>query len=142
MKKLIAAMVLASLAIGVPTASATTKVTLTPQFKVSHTRPVITIKLANLPKDHGIYVQQCMAPDKGQPPTQCNPAETAKMWISNVKGDQAQGAHTGNGKISLHVDAYFKKGDCIHTTCVLFFTNDHNASSDRSEDQAIPFKFS
>ena len=142
MKKLIAAMVLASLAIGIPTASATTKVTLTPQFKVSHTRSVITIKLANLPKDHGIYVQQCMAPDKGKAPTRCNPSETAKLWISGVKGDQAQGAIAGNSKITMHVDAYFKKGDCIHTTCVLFFTNDHNASSDRSEDQAVPFKFS
>jgi hypothetical protein len=142
MKKIIAAMAIASLAIGVPSAQAATKVTLTPQFKVSHTRPVIVMKFSGLPKDHGIYVQQCMAPKPNQAPTNCNPAESAKMWISNVKADQAQGAHTGNGKVSIHVDAYFKKGDCIHTTCVLFFTNDHTASADRSEDQAIPFKFS
>lgn len=142
MKKVLVALAVASLAISTTPAQAATKVTLTPQFKVSHTRPVITIKLSGLPKDHGIYIQQCMAPKVGQAPTSCNPAETAKLWISNVKADQAQGAHTGNGKISMHLDAYFKKGDCIHTTCVLFFTNDHNASGDRSEDQAIPFKFS
>ena len=142
MKKIASILLISFLTVGAFPASAATKVTLTPQNKVSHTRPVITIKLAGLPKDHGIYVQQCMMPKLNSAPTKCNPAESAKLWISNAKADQAQGAHTGNGKISFHVDAYFKGGDCIHTTCVLFFTNDHNASADRSEDQAVPFKFS
>lgn len=142
MKKLTVFISLALLISGVPSASAATKISISPQYKVSHTRPVITIRLAGLPKDHGIYIQQCMAPKPNQAPTKCNPSETSKLWISNVKADQAQGAHTGNGKISMHVDAYFKGGDCIHTTCVLALTNDHNASSDRSEDQTIPFKFS
>ena len=126
-----------------PSASAATKITITPQYKVSHKNSVLTITFNNLPKDHGIYLQQCMAPKKiGSGPTTCNPSETSKLWISNVAADIQQGATSGAGKVNMHVDAYFKKGDCIHTTCVIFATNDHAASSDRSEDQAIPFKFS
>jgi len=52
------------------------------------------------------------------------------------------GAKSGKGKLTLKVDKYFDKGDCIHTKCILFVSNDHNASADRSEDQAITFKFS
>ena len=84
-----------------------------------------------------------MAPHKiGSGPTSCNPNEQSKLWISNLKADIAQGAISGKGKVTMHVDAYFKGGDCIHTTCVIFATSDHNAPTDRSEDQAIPFKFS
>jgi len=141
MKKII----IAAMALGLvfsPSANAATKVTLNPQFKVSHKSSYITLKFANLPKDHGIYVQQCMKPKLNQAPSNCNPAETSKLWVSSVPADIQQGAKDGTKAVKLHVDAYFKKGDCIHTTCVLAFTNDHMASSDRSEDQVIPFKFS
>lgn len=123
-------------------ANAATKVTLSPQYKVSHKSSYITLTFKNLPANHGIYVQQCMAPKIGQAPTNCNPAESSKLWVSTVPADIQQGAKDGSKKVKMHVDAYFKKGDCIHTTCVLAFTNDHMASSDRSEDQVIPFKFS
>ena len=81
-------------------------------------------------------------PGKSGIPTSCNPAETAKLWISNVPADIQQGATSGKGKVTMKIDPYFKKGDCIHTTCVIFATNDHQASQDRSEDQAIKFRFS
>jgi hypothetical protein len=125
-----------------PTANAATKITLTPQYKVSHKSSYITLNFKGLPADHGIYVQQCMAPKIGKAPDRCNPAETSKLWVSTVAADIQQGAQDGNKPVKMHVDAYFKKGDCIHTTCVLAFTNDHMASNDRSEDQTIPFKFS
>jgi hypothetical protein len=83
-----------------------------------------------------------MKPGKSGIPTSCNPAETAKLWISNVPADIQQGATSGKGKVTMKIDPYFKKGDCIHTTCVIFATNDHQASQDRSEDQAIKFRFS
>lgn len=137
--------VIAALAMGLvfsPSAEAATKVILLPQYKVSHTNSVITLSFKNLPKDHGIYVQQCMKPKLNQAPSSCNPAEASKLWVSTLAADIAQGAKDGSKKVQIHVDAYFKKGDCIHTTCVLAFTNDHMASQDRSEDQVIPFKFS
>ena len=125
-----------------PSATAATKITLSPQYKVSHKSSYLTLTFKGLPADHGIYVQQCMKPKLNQAPSACNPAETSKLWVSTVAADIQQGAKDGSKPVKMHVDAYFKKGDCIHTTCVLAFTNDHMASSDRSEDQTIPFKFS
>lgn len=142
MKKKIALAVALITVLGTVPAMAQTQVKVTPQNKVSKKNPVVTITLKNLPADHGIYVSQCMSPKvKGEAPTACNPSDLSKAWISNVPADIAQGAKPGTKKVTLKLDKYFKDGDCVHTKCVLFFTNDHNASSDRSEDQAIPFKF-
>jgi hypothetical protein len=142
MKKSIAVAIVTVLVAGIAPAQAATQITVSPQNKVSKKNPVVTLTLKNLPVDHGIYVSQCMAPKvKGEAPTACNPSPKSKAWISTVEADIAQGAKPGNKKVVLKLDKYFDKGDCVHTKCVLFFTNDHNASSDRSEDQAIPFKF-
>jgi hypothetical protein len=75
-------------------------------------------------------------------PPACNPAATSKLWISDVPADIKMGAKSSKSKLTLKVDKYFENGDCIHTKCVFFVTNDHNAADDRSEDQAIQFKFS
>jgi hypothetical protein len=141
MKKTIGALSAIFLMLGMSGASAVTKVTVTPQYKVSHKLSQVTLTFSGLPNGHGIYVMQCMAPKRNQMPTKCDPSETSKVWISSVAGDQQIGAQSGKSKVTMKVDAYFKGGDCIHTTCVLFVTNDHNAQSDRSEDQIIPFKF-
>ncbi|MFM2364597.1 MAG: hypothetical protein RLY79_266 [Actinomycetota bacterium] len=131
------------LMVGSQSAQAATKVTVTNLKKISTKDGLVTIKVSNLPKTNGIYISQCMAIKKGETaPTACNPAEGSKLWISNVPADIEMGAKPGKGILKLKVDKYFENGDCIHTKCVLFVTNDHNASSDRSEDQAIQFKFS
>lgn len=123
-------------------AQAATKVTVTNLKKISTKDGIVTIKVSNLPKTNGIYISQCMAIKKGETaPTACNPAEGSKLWISNVPADIEMGAKPGKGILKLKVDKYFENGDCIHTKCVLFVTNDHNASDNRSEDQAIQFKF-
>jgi hypothetical protein len=142
LKKLVAILTLAIMALGTTGAHAATKVTLTPQNKVSKKNPVITVKLTGLPTTHGLYLSQCMAPKvKGEAPTACNPAQASKLWVSAVDADQKMGALAPTGKVTIKVDKYFKGGDCVHTKCVIYVTNDHNASSDRSEDQFIPFKF-
>jgi len=141
MKKF-AILTIAAVALSMSSASAATKVTVSPQFKVSHTKSEVVLRFKGLPTAHGIYVTQCMAPKKGKAPTSCDPSETSKVWISNLAADQKTGATSGAGKVTMKVDAYFKGGDCIHTTCVLYITSDHNAPTDRSEDQAIPFSFS
>lgn len=142
MKRSIAIIATLFVATSILPASAATKITLSPQFKVSHKSPTLTLTFSGLPATHGIYVQQCMAPGKSGIPTRCNPSESAKLWVSNVPADIQQGATDGSKKVVMKIDPYFKKGDCIHTTCVIFATNDHHASSDRSEDQAIKFRFS
>jgi hypothetical protein len=131
------------LILGSQSAQAATKVTVVNSKKISTKNGLVTLKISNLPTTNGIYISQCMAIKEGETtPPACNPAAKSKLWISNVPADIKMGAKPGNGKLTLKVDKYFEKGDCIHTKCILYVTNDHNASADRSEDQAIPFKFS
>lgn len=142
MKKVIAVLSVALMAISATGASAVTKVTISPQNKVSKKNPVITIKMTGLPTTNGLYVSQCMAPKvKGEAPSACNPSKASKLWVSALEADQQMGAKAPTGKLTIKVDKYFKDGDCVHTKCVIYVTNDHNASEDRSEDQLIPFKF-
>ena len=142
LKKLVAVLSIAFLAISTTGASAVTKVTITPQNKVSKKNPVITIKMSGLPAANGLYLSQCMAPKvKGESPTACNPSKASKLWVSALEADQQMGAKAPTSKLTMKLDKYFKDGDCVHTKCVIYVTNDHNASSDRSEDQYIQFKF-
>jgi hypothetical protein len=142
MKKAIAVLSIAFLAISSVGAQASTKVTISPQNKVSKKNPVITVKVSGLPASNGIYLSQCMAPKvKGDAPTACNPSKASKLWISSVAADQQMGAKSPKTKLTMKLDKYFKDGDCVHTKCVIYVTADHNASDDRSEDQFIPFKF-
>ncbi|CAN2205503.1 hypothetical protein MCEMRE212_00859 [Candidatus Nanopelagicaceae bacterium] len=142
LKKLVAVLSIAFLAISTTGASAVTKVTITPQNKVSKKNPVITIKMSGLPAANGLYISQCMAPKvKGEAPAACNPSKASKLWVSALEADQQMGAKAPTGKLTIKVDKYFKDGDCVHTKCVIYVTNDHNASAERSEDQLIPFKF-
>lgn len=142
MKKVVAVLSIALLAFSTTGAQAVSKVTISPQNKVSKKNPVITIKVNGLPTKNGIYISQCMSPKvTGEAPTACNPSQASKLWVSAVGADQKMGAKAPTGRLTIKVDKYFKDGDCVHTKCVIFVTNDHNASSDRSEDQLIPFKF-
>jgi hypothetical protein len=119
-----------------------TEVKISPQYKVSKKNPIIKIKASELPQNNGIYISQCMAPKvSGTAPTACNPSKASKLWVSDRAEDQQMGAKSSTGKLSIKVDKYFKDGDCVHTTCVIYITNDHNASGDRSSDKAIKFKF-
>ena len=102
MKKFVAVLTIGLMALSTSGASAATKVTLTPQNKVSKKNPVITVKLTGLPATHGLYLSQCMAPKvKGEAPTACNPAQASKLWVSAVEADQKMGALAPTGKITL-----------------------------------------
>ena len=142
MKKFITLVAAAALVITAQPAEAVTKVRVLNANKVSTKNGLVSIGVSGLPKDHGIYISQCMGiPEGKSEPTACNPAAASKLWVSNVPADIKMGATSGKGKVTLKVDKYFKDGDCIHTKCIIFVTNDHNAAADKSENQAIPFKF-
>jgi hypothetical protein len=142
MKKFLVALFAISLVASATPADAATKVRVLNANKVSTKNGLVTIGLSGLPKDHGIYISQCMGIPEGKTePTACNPAATAKLWVSNVPADIKMGATPGATKVTIKVDKYFKNGDCIHTKCIIFISNDHNASADKSENQAIPFKY-
>lgn len=124
-------------------ADAASKVTIVNSKKISTKNGLVTIKVSALPKNNGIYISQCMAIKEGEiKPPACNPAASSKLWISDVPADIKMGAKSSKSKLTLKVDKYFENGDCIHTKCIFYVTNDHNAADDRSEDQAIKFKFS
>jgi len=139
-KKLVLASALL-LVLSIQPAQAATKVTALNPSKVSTKTGLVTLTVAALPTTNGIYISQCMGIDKAtNEPSVCNPAKASKLWVSNLPADQKMGAISGNGKLTLKVDKYFKGGDCIHTKCIIYVTNDHN-STDKTAIQAIPFKF-
>jgi hypothetical protein len=142
MKKSLALVFTAALVLSAQPADAATKVRVLNANKVSTKNGLVTIGLSGLPKEHGIYISQCMGIEEGKTePSACNPAPASKVWVSNLPADIKMGAKPGTGKVTIKVDKYFKNGDCIHTKCIIFVTSDHNASDDKSENQAIPFKF-
>ena len=141
MKKLAAIVSVLFLILSVQPANAAAKVKVTNSSKISTKTGLVSISVSGLPKEHGIYISQCMGIEKGKTePSACNPSKASKLWVSNVPADLKMGATPGTGKLSIKVDKYFKDGDCIHTKCIIYVTNDHNAT-DKSFSQAIPFKF-
>ena len=141
MKKLAAIFSIIFLLLSSQPANAAVKVSVANSSKISTKTGLVSIKVSGLPMDHGIYISQCMGIDKGATePAACNPSKASKLWVSNVPADIKMGATPGTGKLSIKVDKYFKDGDCIHTKCIIYVTNDHNAS-DKTFSQAIPFKF-
>ncbi len=141
MKKIVGLISVVLLTLSVQPARAAPKVTVLNPSKVSTKTGLVTITVSGLPTTNGIYISQCMGIDKAtNEPSACNPAKASKLWVSNLPADQQMGAKPGKGKLTLKVDKYFKDGDCIHTKCIIYVTNDHN-STDKTFTQAIPFKF-
>jgi hypothetical protein len=141
MKKVVALVSVVFVVLSVQPAQAAAKVKVLNASKVSTKTGLVTITVSGLPKEHGIYVSQCMGIEKETTaPSACNPAKASKLWVSNLPADQKMGAKPGTGKLTLKVDEYFKDGDCVHTKCIIYVTNDHNAT-DKTSFQAIPFKF-
>ena len=142
-KKFIAVIAVALVVMTAPLANAKATVSATPTKNLPQKGAVVTFKFAKLPIKNGVYIEECMAPaTKGATPTVCDSDQTAQAWVSNVKADLAQGATSAKGKITFKPVPYFTHGDCVHTTCVFFITNDHNAAGDKSQDQVLPFTFS
>lgn len=142
-KRAIAALAVGLIIAGAPLANAKAVVTATPVKNLPQKGAVVTFKFSKLPAKNGVYIEECMAPaTKGGVPTVCDSDQTVQAWVSTVKADLAQGATSGAGKIKFKPVPYFTNGDCVHTTCVFFITNDHNAAGDASQNQTIPFTFS
>jgi hypothetical protein len=142
-KKVITALAIGLVVFSAPLAQAKAVVTATPTQNLPQMGAVVSFKLSKLPTKNGVYIQECMAPaTKGAAPTVCNSDQASQAWVSSAKADIAKGATSASGKVTMKPVPYFSKGDCVHTTCVFFITNDHNAAGDKSQDQTIPFTFS
>jgi len=142
-KTLVAAIAVVLVVVAAPLANAKALVSAAPTKNLSQKGAVVTFKFAKMPAKNGLYVEECMAPTtKGATPTVCDSSQSVQAWVSNVKADIAQGATSAKGPVKFKPVPYFTNGDCVHTTCVFFITNDHNAAGDKSQDQTIPFTFS
>ena len=142
-KKLVAALAVALVVVAAPLANAKATVSATPTKNLSQKSAVVSFKFSKMPAKNGLYIEECMAPSvKGATPSVCDSDQTVQAWVSNVKADLAQGATSAKGTVKFKPVPYFTNGDCVHTTCVFFITNDHNAAGDKSQDQVIPFTFS
>jgi hypothetical protein len=123
-------------------ANAALKVTASPTKNISQKGGKITLKFLGMPKTHGVYVEECMAPAKaGAQPTVCDSDQSTQVWASTVKADLAQGASNAAKPVVITPAPYWAKGDCVHTKCILQVVPDHNAPTDMSVMQAIPFSF-
>jgi hypothetical protein len=142
-KKFLTVLAVGLVVVATPVANAKAIVTATPTKNLPQKGAVVTFKFAKLPTKNGLYIEECMAPaKKAATPTVCDSDQTVQAWVSTVKADISQGATSAKGAVKFKPVPYFTNGDCVHTTCVFFLTNDHNAAGDKSQDQTIPFTFS
>ena len=141
MKKALVLLFTVALVITAQPAEAISKIRVLNADKVSTKNGLVTIGVSGLPANNGIYISQCMGIEKGKTaPSACNPSAESKLWVSALPADQKMGATAPGKNLSIKIDKYFKDGDCIHTKCLIYVTNDHNAT-DKTWNQAIPFKF-
>lgn len=140
-----------SLLVGIMTSVLTVATLATPAHAATFTwssQPLLNLKaegalinggITNFPTKSGLYVQQCEAPAVvGERPTNC----LDLAWISN---SGTRGTISPKGAISFTLKANFngKLGpvDCFKSECGLFFSLDHLALTDKSEDTYIKISF-
>ncbi|MCE2767315.1 MAG: hypothetical protein LW628_10455 [Fimbriimonadaceae bacterium] len=87
MKKLAAITTVLLLILGAQPANAAVKVKVANSSKISTKTGLVSISVTGLPKEHGIYISQCMGIEKEtNEPSACNPAKASKLWVSNFLG--------------------------------------------------------
>jgi hypothetical protein len=91
----------------------------------------------NFPTTGGVYVLECLnSVVAGQTGTQCD--TTNQIWVSNSTG--ATFKPVGQDIVLVVVGAVAGT-TCGSDKCSIFVTRDHEAPTDRSEDQLIPISF-
>ena len=97
----------------------------------------IHMGFANFPTTGGVYVLECLnSVVAGQTSTLCNAA--SQIWVSNSTG--ATFKPVGQD-IVLPVVGAIAGTTCGVDKCSIFVTRDHEAPTDRSEDQLIAISF-
>jgi hypothetical protein len=105
----------------------------------------VTVTLANIPTDAGLYVRLCQGTPadamKGRPANCFGQG----AWVSTFAASKAQGAADATAPIKLAVKAQFTSGangvDCLTQACLIHIRRDHMAPTDFSLDRVIPVTF-
>ncbi|MCX6430535.1 MAG: hypothetical protein NTX12_06180 [Actinobacteria bacterium] len=93
---------------------------------------------ANFPTNGGVYVLECLnTVVAGQTATLCDTAN--QIWVSNTTGATFKPV---GADIVLSVVGAIAGTTCGADKCSIFITRDHEAPTDRSEDQLIAIAFS
>lgn len=97
----------------------------------------IHMGFANFPATGGVYVLECLnTVVAGQTATQCD--TTNQIWVSNSTGATFKPA---GQDIVLTVVGSVAGTTCGTDKCSIFVTRDHEAPTDRTEDQLIAISF-
>jgi len=97
----------------------------------------IHMGFANFPTTGGVYVLECLnSVVAGQTGTLCDTAN--QIWVSNSPGATFKPV---GADIVLPVVGAIKGTTCGADKCSIFVTRDHEAPTDRSEDQLIAIAF-
>ncbi len=139
---LVVGLVLTANLIATSNSHASLKVTASPTKNLPQKGAVVKFKFSTMPKTHGVYVVECMAPKTANAiPTVCDTNQAASAWASNLKSDISQGASNAAMEVLVKPEPYWSKGDCVHAKCVFLVLSDHNATTDNSVDTVISFTF-
>lgn len=148
MKKIAAisatAIVLAA-GLAVPAQAADFSVTADKSTNLIAAGDTVTVSLANIPTDAGLYVRLCQGTPadamKGRPANCFGQG----AWVSTFAASKAQGAADATAPIKLAVKAQFTSGangvDCLTQACMIHIRRDHMAPTDFSLDRVIPVTF-
>jgi hypothetical protein len=106
----------------------------------------VTVSLANIPTDAGVYVRLCQGTPadamKGRPANCFGQG----AWVSTFAASKAQGAADATAPIKLAVKAQFASGannvDCLTQACMIHIRRDHLAPTDFSLDRVVAVTFS
>ena len=103
----------------------------------------VSVSLAGVPSDKGVYVRQCELPADGTRPTKCDNA--AAVWASNDANTFTMGAVDASKAVTLKVKGHFTdKGqtiDCQVTACGIYVERDWNGLTDRTLDTLATIAF-
>lgn len=104
----------------------------------------VTVTLAELPADLGVYVRLCAIPaDQAQRPTRC---DGQGKWVSNLVASTLIGAGNAKDPVKLDVKAQFGSGDsqvnCEAVACGIHLRRDHfGGAGDFTLDRYYPVSF-
>jgi hypothetical protein len=95
--------------------------------------------LSGFPTGKGLYAYEAVQPSSaGSSPTYKDSSRENTLWISTANGATS----SPTAVITFKVNNGNSWGaDCAHQQCGLWFEFDHTNSTDRSEDQFVPFTF-
>ena len=98
----------------------------------------VSVTVAGLTTDQGVYVRLCQQPDTGTRPTNC---DGQGVWGSLSAAMQQVGAVNADQAMTLAVKGKFGSTDCTKVVCGVFVRLDHTDPANTTRDTFVPLTF-